>query len=67
MISRERNQGLKTEGSQAHQCAAELSASPGQLSNGRVGFRQQRLLQAGQQRIHPETLHQRPGMVTTQW
>lgn len=39
-----------------YQCAAELSTSPGQLSDGGVGSRQQRLLQAGQQGIQPATL-----------
>lgn len=43
---------------ESHQCAAELSASPGQLSDRGVGFRQQRLLQTGQQRIQPATLVQ---------
>lgn len=39
-----------------YQCAAALSTSPGQLSDGGVGSRQQRLLQAGQQGVQPATL-----------
>lgn len=43
---------------ESYQGAAKLSASPGQLSDGGVRFRKQRLLQAGQQGIQPAALEQ---------
>lgn len=66
-IRRATQAGGQRQKSEPYQCAAELSASPGQLSDGGVGLRQQRLLQTGQQRIQPATLEQTHTQEVKQW